>query len=89
MIESAAQEIQELRDANHDKKPSVPQDVKILVDLCRTYRLEALEHRYRCLRLVEYILELHCVHGAHGSLQTLPPVPPEITWYLDTRALEP
>ena len=87
IIESAAREIQELRDMNHDK-PNMPQDVKVLIGLCRTYRLESLEHKYRCLRLVEYILELHCVHGTHGSLQSLPPVPPEITWYLDTRALE-
>ena len=88
MIKSAEEEIQELRGTDYDKKPNIPQDVKVLVGLCRTYRLELLEHRYRCLRLVEYILELYCVHGTNGCLQTLPPVPPEITWYLDTRALE-
>ena len=88
MIERATLEIQELRDTYHEDKPSVPQDVKDLIDLCRAYRLESLEHRYRCLQLVEYIVHLHCVHGAHGSLETLPPVPPEITWYLDTTAVE-
>ena len=44
MIERAVLEIQELRDMYHQDRPSVPQDVKDLIDLCRAYRLESLEH---------------------------------------------
>ena len=83
-IEAASATYKQLIRRYSQGELNVPQDVQDLVLLCQSYRLDGLQHKYRCARLVEYILHLHFMLLARGRLEDLPPIPPDITWYVHT-----
>ncbi|KAI1789207.1 hypothetical protein LXA43DRAFT_1063075 [Ganoderma leucocontextum] len=83
-LESATVQFTHLLRRYNEGDLNVPQDVQDLIVLCHSYRVESLRHNYQSALLVEYILHLHLMHGAQGPMESLPPIPPEITWYVDT-----
>lgn len=60
----------------------LPHDVQLLLMLSRTYKWEALQHRYRCQKLAEYILHINRLQDV--SSNALPAVPEEIAYYVQT-----